>query len=81
VQLSRPRRRLRSRLRRRRKGTETGELGGTMGADVCDELATRLAMLDDCMLLALAVLATGLSHEDFQLVSGSVCRRRWLRND
>jgi hypothetical protein len=52
-----------------------------MGANVCDELATRLAKLDDCMLLAPAVLATGLSHEDFQLVSGSVCRRRWLRND
>jgi hypothetical protein len=32
-----------------------------MGANVCDELATRLVKLDDCMLLALAVLATGLS--------------------
>jgi hypothetical protein len=66
VQLSRHRRRLlRSHLRRRRKGTETGELEGTMGANFCDELATRLAKLDYCMhycmLVALPVLSTGLA--------------------
>jgi hypothetical protein len=62
VQLSRHRRRLlRSHLRRRRKGTETGELEGTMGANFCDELATRLAKLDYSMLVALPVLSTGLA--------------------
>ena len=62
MQLSRHRRRLlRSHLRRRRKGTETGELEGTMGANFCDELATRLAKLDYSMLVALPVLSTGLA--------------------
>jgi len=62
VQLSRHcRRLLRSHLRRRRKGTETGELEGTMGANFCDELATRLAKLDYSMLVALPVLSTGLA--------------------
>ena len=62
MQLSRHRRRLlRSHLRRRRKGTETGELEGTMGANFCDELATRLAKLDYFMLVALPVLSTGLA--------------------